>query len=90
MLTCREASQLISESLDKPLTLRQRMSLKVHLLMCRYCTRFQRQMLFLRDVLHRTAHEESGDAYPESSDISLTPEARERIKASVKRASPGQ
>ncbi|MBI5248754.1 MAG: zf-HC2 domain-containing protein [Desulfomonile tiedjei] len=90
MLNCREASQLISESLDKPLTLRQRMSLKAHLLMCRYCTRFQRQMLFLRDIIRRAAHQETGDAGPESSDISLTLEARKRIKDAMKRTSLGE
>ncbi len=78
MLSCKEVSQLVSESLDRKLSWQQRLAVRVHLLMCRFCSRFRRQMLFLREAVHHqpTAIEEA-DAV---SGPALSTEARERIK----------
>lgn len=78
MLSCQEVSRLVSESLDRKLPWHQRLAVRVHLLMCRFCSRFRKQMLFLRDAVrhHRTTIEEA-DAAPGPA---LSPEARERIK----------
>jgi len=48
MLTCRDATALASRAMDAPLPWRQRLSLRMHLAMCRYCTRYQRQLRFIR------------------------------------------
>lgn len=48
MLDCKQASQIISQSLDRNLTLRERFALKLHLLVCAYCKRFSQQMQTLR------------------------------------------
>lgn len=48
MLTCKHASQLISQSLDRRLTMRERWSLKLHLLICRFCRRFSDQLMQLK------------------------------------------
>jgi hypothetical protein len=48
MLDCKQASQIISQSLDRPLTMRERFALKLHLLICVYCKRFSQQMQTLR------------------------------------------
>jgi len=48
MLSCKQASQLISQSLDHPLTLRERFALKLHLLICKFCKRFSQQVQTLR------------------------------------------
>ena len=53
MLTCKQASQLISTSLDKPLSLRERLSLKLHLLICKYCVRFSQQLHAVRNALQK-------------------------------------
>lgn len=37
MLTCRQATQLLSEKQDRPLFLREQSSLQLHLLACRSC-----------------------------------------------------
>ncbi len=52
MLTCKEATHLMSEAQDRTLTRVQRLSLRLHLLICRGCRNFQRQMLFLRRACH--------------------------------------
>ena len=44
MLSCKKASQIISQSLDRPLTMREHFALKLHLLICKYCKRFSQQV----------------------------------------------
>jgi hypothetical protein len=39
MLSCKDVSQLISESMDRSLPLYQRMLMRLHLAMCKYCSR---------------------------------------------------
>lgn len=48
MLSCREASRLISENLDRDLGVAERAALRVHLAICAACTRMTRQLDFLR------------------------------------------
>lgn len=48
MLTCKEATHLLSEAQDRKLSLAMRARLELHLLLCNGCTNFKRQMAFLR------------------------------------------
>ena len=82
MLSCKEVSHLVSESLDRKLSLWQRIQVRVHLLMCRFCSRFRNQTLFLRDAARHylMAVEETET----SASTGLSPEARDRIKRSLK------
>ena len=50
-LTCREASRLISQGLDRDLTFGQRATLRMHLTFCDACTRVKAQFEFLRRAL---------------------------------------
>lgn len=78
MLTCKQASQLISQSLDHPLSWSERVQLKLHLLMCDACTRFKQQLDLLRLALQRIRKTVEDD-----STIQLPPEARDRIKRKI-------
>ncbi len=49
-LSCRKATELISLSQDRPLTLVERGRLRLHLAICIHCTRFSQQMGVLRRV----------------------------------------
>jgi hypothetical protein len=51
MLTCKDASHLISEREDRPLTWRERLGLRLHLWICNNCRRFERQMAAMRMAL---------------------------------------
>lgn len=51
MLSCKEASQIISQSLDRQLTMRERFALKLHLLICKYCKQFSQQLQTIRNAL---------------------------------------
>jgi hypothetical protein len=80
MLSCEEVTRLVSESLDRELSLRQRVSTKIHFMMCRLCSRYNKQLAGLREAFRLHAmREEDVDIYP----ASLSSEARERIKQSL-------
>ncbi|MBY0242388.1 MAG: zf-HC2 domain-containing protein [Burkholderiaceae bacterium] len=49
--TCREVHQLVSERMDRPLTVIERMRVGAHLVVCPACTRFDEQMQLLRRAL---------------------------------------
>lgn len=48
MLSCKQASHLLSQSCERRLSLRQRLGLRLHLLMCRACRQFEQQLRLLR------------------------------------------
>lgn len=48
MLNCKENSELVSQALDRPLGLRERLAMRLHLMMCRGCRNFEKQLAFLR------------------------------------------
>jgi hypothetical protein len=50
MLNCREATRLISQSMDAKLSWHRRLALKAHLLCCTWCRRYDRQLQFLRQA----------------------------------------
>lgn len=50
MLSCEEATRLMSDALDRPLAVKERLSLNVHLVMCKGCRNFGRQVQGLRQV----------------------------------------
>lgn len=78
MLKCKQASQLISQGLDKKLSGRERFGLKMHLLMCRYCRRFSQQLHKLNVVISSMKKNIEND-----EDIKLSPEAKDRIVKSI-------
>ncbi len=55
MLTCKEVSKLVSESLEHPLPFRQRMGVQFHLMMCSMCRTYQKQTFQLRDAMRTYA-----------------------------------
>ena len=55
MLTCKEASRLVSQGLDRRLGPFERLRLRLHLALCDGCANFKKQMDFLRKALSRLA-----------------------------------
>lgn len=64
MLNCREVTELCSEEMERPLRLREQMSLGAHLLMCSGCTNFRKQMTTLRQVTQAYAEGRAVTAEP--------------------------
>ncbi len=50
-LSCKEASKLISDGLDRRLSVAERIALRLHVGICDACTRFTSQVQFLRSAL---------------------------------------
>lgn len=48
MLSCKDVTHLLSEALDRQLTVSERMRLEMHLAICHGCANFRKQMKFLR------------------------------------------
>jgi len=87
MLTCREASRLISESQDRKLRLHERLGLRMHLWMCINCRRFERQISMIRRLLRSPSNPET----PDSQDAGLPSDAQERIRqAMIEREKSGR
>ncbi|MES2150006.1 MAG: zf-HC2 domain-containing protein [Pseudomonadota bacterium] len=51
--TCREVHRLVSEGLDRDLSLVERTRMRLHLIVCAACTRFNGQMDLLRRAMHK-------------------------------------
>ena len=79
MFNCKKVTRMISESLDRELPVHQRLGIRVHLLMCKFCSRYQKQILGLRETIRLyVTHEKDIEPY-----FTLTPEAKKRIKRSM-------
>jgi len=50
--SCRQATRLQSAALDGPLTSTQKVGLRIHLCLCKWCRRYGTQIRFLRDATH--------------------------------------
>ncbi|HEY7945773.1 MAG: zf-HC2 domain-containing protein [Burkholderiales bacterium] len=53
LTNCKEASRLMSQAQEKPLSLGDSVRLRLHLHWCDVCRRVQRQFRFLRTAMHR-------------------------------------
>ncbi|MBU1265497.1 MAG: zf-HC2 domain-containing protein [Gammaproteobacteria bacterium] len=79
MLTCKDASHLVSHCQDRPLNFRERWGLRIHLWMCGNCRRFERQIALMRRLLRQS----DPRTETEIAGIELTAEARERISRAL-------
>lgn len=50
MLSCKEATRLASEAMERSLSVTERLNLRVHQLVCAGCRRAEKQFRFLRDA----------------------------------------
>ncbi len=53
IITCKEATRLASQGLDRKLGFLDRVALRLHLAICKGCTNAARQMEFLRRAIAR-------------------------------------
>jgi hypothetical protein len=74
MLDCKQSSQLISQSLDRSLTLRERFALQLHLIICEYCKRFSQQVQTLRVAIRVMV-----DSVEKNNSIEMPSAAKKRI-----------
>lgn len=82
---CKAVARMVSESMDKELPWGQRMKMRMHLGMCKYCSRFKRQLELLRKA------SQSLSAHPVEPDASsvLPRDVSDHIKKALREASTG-
>lgn len=68
MMSCKEATHLISQQLDRKLSAGEAMSLKFHLMMCTGCTNFKNNMAFLRKACERITSDATTESDKTESD----------------------
>ncbi|MEZ5429387.1 MAG: hypothetical protein R2747_24270 [Pyrinomonadaceae bacterium] len=78
---CRHITPTIGESLDRKLSLRENINVKLHLWTCRACSNYLANLKFMREVFQLQEKRREEEIDPLS--VSLSPEARERIKKAL-------
>ena len=58
LISCKEASRLLSQMQDGGVPLGPQLGVRLHLLFCDACTRFATQLRFLRAVMRRYSRRE--------------------------------
>jgi hypothetical protein len=82
MLSCKNVTQLLSESMDTSLPIGKRIGVRIHLLMCKFCARYERQLLLIRETLRLLVATEEKPGEPPGE--TLSEEAKERIRKSLR------
>jgi len=59
-LTCKETHRLISEGLDRDLSIYERLLMRLHLTVCDACTNFDGQMALMRKAMRNLTIPEDG------------------------------
>jgi hypothetical protein len=78
--SCREVVRIISDEMDRPISLRRRIGARLHFLICSWCHRYQKQLDLIRTYLRAAQPDSSSDESVDPSDARLSDEARERLK----------
>ncbi len=79
--TCKQTVKVISESMERRLSLWERITVKLHLWICLWCVWYLEQLQLMRDTIHTRAAQEPN--LGASSLPPLSPEARERMKQTL-------
>ena len=77
--TCPEVTRILSLEMEKKLPLMMRLKLRIHYLMCSFCERYMKQLKYIREV-SREFPEKIGEV----SNATLPPDAKERIKSTLR------
>jgi len=70
---------MISDSLDQRLPFYQRLGIRFHLLMCKLCRRYEKQLFFIKQILRET--KPAQQAHSDFSTLSVS--GRKRIKKEI-------
>ena len=81
MFSCKKSSELISQSLDRELPFWARMSVRMHVAMCKMCANYMQQLKLLHSSI--SSIETSTD-----DNISLSAEAKNRIRKIISKNNP--
>ncbi len=74
MIRCKDAAALASQAYDRKLRLRERIALRLHTLLCSRCTRYLRQLAFIKNACEQVEKRSAALAAAR-----LSEEARQRM-----------
>jgi len=77
---CKQTVEIISQSMERPLTLRERVLLKLHLWVCMWCQWYLEHLQVMREALRLQENESDVGV---STTTRLSDEARERIRRTL-------
>ena len=77
--TCQQTVETISQSMERSLTLRERIDLKLHLWICAWCQWYMEHLQLIRETARAKAEEPSEFL----SSATLSSDARERIRRRI-------
>ena len=80
MYNCKEVSEMVSESMDRALPFHQRVLIRMHLLMCKYCARCKEQYETIRAAMRY----EELDGKDLDASRSLSKDGKERLREFLK------
>jgi hypothetical protein len=80
MYNCKEVSEMVSESMDRALPFYQRVLIRMHLLMCKYCARCKEQYETIRAAMRY----EELDGKELDASRSLSKDGKERLREFLK------
>jgi hypothetical protein len=75
MFNCRHIARLVSESMDCKLPPGRRLGVKFHLLMCRHCARYSKQLHLMRRLIRSRASTDT-----KYSSAAMDEQAKERLR----------
>ena len=81
MPTCQEMTRLLSDAMDRSLPLHLRMRMRVHLVICTLCQRYQRQLRLIRQTLRKRGERLEEARIPQEP--FLSPEAKQRLQRAL-------
>lgn len=80
MLSCKEAAMLVSQRLDRKLSLWQRIGLRFHVAMCNGCSAYKRRI----EDLNKLVSEKFRSGAPPAGGESLSEDRVAQIKAALR------
>lgn len=83
IISCRIATELMSKSFEKKLTLKEEIQLKTHLSICKTCVLCLKQIRSIRQYLARYAHKHISD--PKSS-IKMPVRYKQKIQKAIRQS----
>ncbi len=58
MFRCKDITELVSRSMDETLPLKVRIGIKLHLLVCFWCSRYKKQLLLIQKAIKKLDSED--------------------------------
>jgi hypothetical protein len=80
MYNCKEVSEMVSESMDRALPFYQRVLMRLHLLMCKYCARYREQL----ETIRAASRYEQRHGKELDDSQALSNDGKERLKEFLK------